>query len=117
MSARQEKVREALDRCVPATSGLLAPALAEVEETETRLAQAEAGWKEAELLLGKTLNQDAMDACRRAEAAEAEADRLKAALERVLRFNVVRGEARRIAEAALAPADQPRNTAGDMGAG
>src|SRR6187399_1874516 len=38
MSARQEKVREALDRCVPATSGLLAPALAEVEEWEQAVA-------------------------------------------------------------------------------
>ena len=44
MSARQEKVREALDRCVPATSGLLAPALAEVEEWETRLSAVAQAW-------------------------------------------------------------------------
>ncbi len=38
---------------------------------------------EAELLLGKTLNQDAMDALRRAEAAEAEVARLREALRQV----------------------------------
>jgi len=44
MSARMEKVREALNRCVPTTSGLLSAALAEVEETEARLAAVAQAW-------------------------------------------------------------------------
>ena len=66
MSARMEKVREALARCVPATSGLLAPALAEAEE-----------WEDIRDGLERLL-QRRMDEMQRiehrAEAAEAERD-------------------------------------------
>jgi len=75
MSARMEKVREALrwvdfDNLSVKAQDDVAAALAEVEEWETRLAQFE---RHVEQVIEPTL-------LARAEAAEAEADRLKAAL-------------------------------------
>ena len=70
MSARQEKVREALDRCVPATSGLLAPALAEVEEWEAEVQRLGDDVAEQALRI-IDLGQKENEAVARAEAAEA----------------------------------------------
>lgn len=51
------------------------------EMAEAALADMTAQRDEAEMLLGKTLNKDAVDALRRAEAAEAERDTLRDLLE------------------------------------
>jgi hypothetical protein len=126
MSARQEKVREALMR--PAVDRAdyerLAAALAEVEEWETRCARgdellsqagraleaAEADLNETRSLLLKATDD------RRLRAAEAEADRLRAAVEEITDWDCPEGwggagfaHVRQIARAALAPADKKRS--------
>ncbi len=119
VSARQEKVREALEGLNTEMgfalseknqlSGIqmrmfqprIIAALAEVEEWETRLAVAEheaKGWIQHDT---KSYAEATSRAIARAEAAEAEADRLKAALEQIVDESPHNFNARLIARAAL----------------
>ncbi len=99
LNARQEKVREALIAVTP-------PRIAEWQAIAIAAALAEVEEWEREMRRTQTYYEEAND---RADAAEAEADRLKAALTEIADPDGRHSKrAAEIARAALAPAD--RNT-------
>jgi len=108
MSARQEKVREALYK----VDDDIAAALAEVEEWEAEVAEArglrDAAYARAEAAEAVAARGDQLldQAGVALEKAEAEADRLKAALQLIAKPGVQSTNPRHVARAALAPADR-----------